>query len=65
MPNRSIKFTPFFMVYGSEVVLPIKLQYGSPKVQAYQSAKAEQAQQDTINLLKELRDITVARSARY
>jgi hypothetical protein len=65
MPNRSIKFTPFFMVYGSEVVLPIKLQYGSPKVQAYQSVEAEQAQQDTINLLKELRDITVARSARY
>jgi hypothetical protein len=65
MPNRSTKFTPFFMVYGSEVVLPIKLQYGSPMVQAYQSVEAEQAQQDTINLLKELRDITVARSAKY
>jgi hypothetical protein len=31
------------MVYGSEVVLPIELQYGSPRVQAYQSIEAEQA----------------------
>jgi hypothetical protein len=30
------------MVYGLEVVLPSKLQYGSPKVQAYQPVKAKQ-----------------------
>jgi hypothetical protein len=42
-PNRSTNFTPFFMVYGSEVVLPTKLQYGSPRVQAYQLVEVMQA----------------------
>jgi hypothetical protein len=28
-PNRSTNFAPFFMVYGAEVVLSTKLQYGS------------------------------------
>jgi len=30
MPSRATKFTPFFMVYGSEAVLPTDLEYGSP-----------------------------------
>jgi hypothetical protein len=42
-PNRSTNFTPFFMVYGTEAVLPTELQYRSPRVQAYQSVVAEQA----------------------
>jgi hypothetical protein len=43
MPNRSTNFTPFLMVYRIEAVLPNKLQYGSPRVQDYQSIKSEQA----------------------
>jgi hypothetical protein len=31
-PNRSTNFTPLFMVYASEVVLPSELQYGSRRV---------------------------------
>jgi transposase InsO family protein len=27
--------TPFFMVYGSEVVLPMDLEYGAPRIRAY------------------------------
>jgi hypothetical protein len=57
-------FTPFFMVYGSEIVLPSELQYGSLRVQAYQTVEVEQAWKDVIDLLQESRDITVARSAR-
>jgi hypothetical protein len=53
------------MVYDSEVVLPSKLQYGSPRVQAYQLDEAEQAWQDIIYMLKESRDVTIAGSARY
>jgi hypothetical protein len=53
------------MVYGAEVVLPTELQYGSPRVQAYQPIQVEQAQQDAIDLFKESRDITVTRSAEY
>ena len=34
-PSRATKFTPFFMVYGSVVMLPIDLEYGSPRLKAY------------------------------
>jgi len=33
-PSRAIGFTPFFMVYGSEAILPTDLYYGSPRVKA-------------------------------
>jgi hypothetical protein len=53
------------MVYGSDAVLPSKLQYGSSRVQAYQPDEAEQAWHDSIDLLEESRDVAIARSARY
>jgi len=34
-PSRATKYTPFFMVYGSEAILPIDLEYGSPQHKAY------------------------------
>jgi len=34
-PSRATKYTPFFMVYGSEAVLPADLEYGSPRLKAY------------------------------
>jgi hypothetical protein len=46
-------------------MLPIELQYGSPRVQAYQSGMAEEARKDAIDLLKESRDIVATRSDRY
>src|SRR5664279_3148196 len=30
-PNRSTQYTPFFMVYGAEVVLPSDICYNSPR----------------------------------
>jgi hypothetical protein len=64
MPNRLTNFTPFFIVCGVEVLLPTKLQYGSPRVKAYQPVKVEQARRDAIDLLEESRGITVTRSPR-
>jgi hypothetical protein len=65
MPKRSTNFTPFFMVYGAEVVLPTDLQYGSPTVWAYQPDVVEEAQRHAMDLLKESRGVTVIRSAGY
>jgi hypothetical protein len=53
------------MVYGSDAMLPSKLQYGSSMVQAYQPDEAEQAWHDSVDLLEESRDVAIARSARY
>jgi hypothetical protein len=33
--SRAIGFTPFFMVYGSEAILPTNLEHGAPRVRAY------------------------------
>jgi hypothetical protein len=65
MPNRSTNFTPFFMVYGAEDVLTIELQYGSPRVRAYQPDAMEEARKDAIDLLEESRDTAVTRSDGY
>jgi hypothetical protein len=35
MLSRATGFTPFFMVRGSEVVVPTDIDYGSPWVRAY------------------------------
>jgi hypothetical protein len=40
------------MVYGAEVVLPTDLQYGSPRVRAYQPDATEQAQKNAKTFLK-------------
>jgi hypothetical protein len=51
------------MVYGADVVLPTNLQYGSPRIQAYQLDADEDARKDAIDLLEESRDTAIIRSA--
>ncbi len=64
-PNKSTGYTPFFMVYGAEAVLPSDIRHDSPRVAAYVEADNEKARQDAIDLLDEERDLAAARSAIY
>ena len=64
-PNRSTGYTPFFMVYGAEAVLPSDIRHDSPRVAAYVEADNEQARQEALDLLDEQRDVAAARSAIY
>jgi transposase InsO family protein len=41
--NRSTGFTPFFLVYGSEAVLPSDIIHDSPRVSAYREEDADEA----------------------
>jgi transposase InsO family protein len=34
-PSRATRFTPFFLVYGVEAILPTDLEYESPMVRGY------------------------------
>jgi len=63
--SRATGFTPFFMVYGSEAVLPTDLEYGSPRVQAYDENSCKMFQEDTLDELDEARDVALLHSAKY
>ena len=39
-PSRATGFTPFFLVYGAEAILPTDLEYGSPRLKAYQEQQS-------------------------
>ena len=39
-PNQSIGFTPFFLAYGAEAVLPSYLDHGAPRVKDFDRDRA-------------------------
>ena len=55
---------PFFMVYGAEAVLPTDLDYGAPRIRAYDEQGAKASHQDTMDQLDEARDIALLHSAK-
>ncbi|KAK1648310.1 hypothetical protein QYE76_066115 [Lolium multiflorum] len=59
-PNRSTGFTPFFLVYGSEAVLPTDIIHDSPRVSAYNEEAADEARQLSVDLIEEARNLTNA-----
>ena len=42
-PTRPMGFTPFFLIYGVDVVLPKETSYASPRVCPYDEETAEEA----------------------
>ena len=64
-PNQSTRFTPFFLAYGAEAVLPSDLDHGAPRMKAFDHDRAVEAQQDAVDLLEEAHETTIIRSARY
>ena len=57
--------TPFFLVYGAEVVLPSDLLHNAPRVELFSEAEVEQARHDSIDLLEEEREMALIRSTIY
>ena len=64
-PNRSTGYTPFFMVYGAEAMLPTDIEYDAPRVAMYTEAEAKEAREDAVDLLEEARELALSRSAIY
>ena len=59
------RHTAFFMVYGSEAVLPTDLEYGSPRLKAYNAQANKETHENVVDQLKEARDMALLNSARY
>jgi hypothetical protein len=64
-PNRSDGFTPFFLVYGAEAVLPTDIEFDAPRVVQYAQEQAKEACEDGIDLLEEAREQALARTSIY
>ena len=64
-PSRATGFTPFFLVYGAEAILPTDLEYGSPRLKAYQEQQNKQVREDSLDQVDEARDVALLHSACY
>ena len=63
--TTSNKETPFFLVYGSEAMLPTELRHQSTRVQKYSDEDQEEQRNDDVNLLEEHREKVAVRAASY
>jgi hypothetical protein len=64
-PSRATGFTPFFLLYGAEAILPKDLEYGSPRVQGYDEGTNQRAHEDSLDQLDEARAVALMHSTRY
>jgi transposase InsO family protein len=65
MPSRAMGFTPFFLVYGSEAMLPTDVEYGSLRLKAYNEQNNNATREDALDQLEEARDVALLHSAKY
>jgi transposase InsO family protein len=63
-PSRATGFSPFFLVYGAEAILPTDLEYGSPRVRGYGEDTNQRAREDSLDQLDEARTVALMHSAR-
>jgi hypothetical protein len=64
-PSRAMGFTPFFLVYGAEAVLPTDLVYESPRLRGYEEESNQRAREDLLDQIDEACDVAMMHSARY
>jgi hypothetical protein len=64
-PSKATGQTPFFLVYGSEAILPADIMWKSPRVKMYNEGKADEARQLELDSVEEARCTALVQSARY
>jgi hypothetical protein len=63
--SKAMGETPFFLVYGAEVVIPPEVTMVSPRVQPYDEATQDQLWCDDVDLVNETRWQAALQNARY
>jgi hypothetical protein len=64
-PSQVTGFTPFFMIYGSEAILPTDLEYEALRVRAYDEQGNKTSLEDAMDQLEEAHDIALLHSTKY
>jgi hypothetical protein len=63
--SSAMGFSPFFLVYGSETVLPTDIAFGAPRTKFYKEGEAEQTRRVNLDSLEEQRLAAVMRQDRH
>lgn len=64
-PSKATGQTPFFLIYGSEAILPANIMWKSPRLEMYDSTEANGSRQLELDSLDEMRCNALLRSTRY
>jgi hypothetical protein len=64
-PSKPTGQSPYFLVYGSEAILPVDVMWDSPAVEQYDEGISEDSRQVDIDGLEEARCAALIQSARY
>jgi hypothetical protein len=62
-PSKATGQTPFFLVYGSEAILPADIMWKSPRVEMYNEGEADKARQLELDPVEEARSTILVQSA--
>ena len=63
--SGSTDVSPYFLVYGSEAILPADIAFRAPRVEHYNEEKAAAIWIEDVDRAKEERQITCIRTAKY
>lgn len=64
-PSRATGETPFFLVYGSEAVLPTEIAHECPRIALFEEESQDQRRRDDVDTLEETRRLVLMRNANY
>jgi hypothetical protein len=64
-PNAATQETPFFLIHGTEAMLPVEITHEALRITTYDETTSTEALQDDVNALDEVRDIALARATQY
>jgi transposase InsO family protein len=65
MLSQAMGFTPFFLVYRFEAMLPTDVEYGSPRLRAYNEQNNDAARENALDQIEEAYDVALLHSTRY
>ena len=63
--SRSTGVSPYFLVYGSEAILPVDIAFQAPRVEHYNEEQATAVQTEDVDRAEEECLITYVRIAKY